>query len=348
MYEDRIAPTRLTTAEFVKRTVIVLVVALVPVLIWFMFDVILIVIGAILIAVLLRVIAEPFSRWGRLPQSISLLLSGLIIVGVVAGAAYLFGTQINAEFTDVYRRASAALTAILARLQGSEIGKLLLTHIEGGGFSISGLLSSLFSVSISFLEAVVVTVIAGFYLAAQPELYLDGLDKLFPREWRTNVNETIADIGRGLRLWLIGELIQMALIGVLSATAVWLIGLPSPFALGVIAGLAEFVPYLGPIIAAVPALLVATTKGGDALLWTAVAYLAINQIEGNLVVPLIQRHMVYIPPAVMLLGVVAILFLFGGVSAIFAGPIAVMVFIAVKKLYVRDSLGEETDLPGEA
>ncbi len=338
----------MTTAEFVKRTFIVLIAALIPVLIWFMFDVILIVIGAILIAVLLRIVADPFVRWGRLPQGIALLLSGIIIVGVVAGAAYLFGTQINAEFTDVYHRASAASVAILTQLQGSETGKLLLAHLEGGGgFSIPGLLSNVFSISVSFLEALVVTVIAGFYLAAQPGLYLDGLDKLFPREWRANVNETIADIGQGLRLWLIGELIQMALIGVLSATAVWLIGLPSPLALGVIAGFAEFVPYLGPIIAAVPALLVATTKGGHALLWTAVSYLLIHQIEGNLVVPLIQRRMVYIPPAVMLVGVVTILFIFGGVSVIFAGPIAVIVFVAVKKLYVRDSLGEETDLPGE-
>ncbi len=338
----------MTTAEFVKRTFIVLLVALIPVLIWFMFDVILIVIGAILIAVLLRVVAEPFARWGRLPQGISLLLSGLIIVGAVGGAAYLFGTQINAEFTDVYRRAGAASADILARLQGSEIGKILLTHMESGGFSIPSVLTNVFSISVSFLEALVVTVIAGIYLAAQPELYLAGFDKLFPREWRANVNETIADIGQGLRLWLIGELIQMALIGVLSATAVWLIGLPSPFALGVIAGFAEFVPYIGPIIAAVPALLVAITQGGDAVLWTALSYLAIHQIEGNLVVPLIQRRMVYIPPAIMLLGVVTILFLFGGVSVIFAGPIAVMVFVAVKKLYVRDSLGEATDLPGEA
>lgn len=338
----------MTTAEFLKRTVIVLIVALIPVLIWFMFDVILIVIGAILIAVLLRVVAEPFARWGRLPQSISLLLSGLIIVGVVTGAAYLFGTQINAEFADVYRRASAALTDILAQLQGSQIGKLLLAHIEGGSFSIPGLLSNVFSISVRFLEALAVTVIAGCYLAAQPKLYLDGIDNLFPREWRANVNETIADIGQGLRLWLIGELIQMLLIGILCTSAVWLIGLPSPLALGVIAGLAEFVPYLGPIIAAVPALLVATTKGGDALLWTAVSYLVIHQIEGDLVVPLIQRHMIFIPPAVMLLGIVTILFLFGGVSVVFAGPIAVIVFIAIKKLYVRDSLGQDTDLPGEA
>ena len=166
MHGERIARPRISTTEFVKRTFIVLIVALTPVLIWFMFDVILIVIGAIMIAVLLRIVAEPFGRWGRLPQSISLLLSGLIIVGMVAGAAYLFGSQINTEFTDVYHRASAASAAILAQLQGSQIGKLLLAHLEGGGgFSIPDFLGNVFSISISFLEALVVTVVAGFYLA---------------------------------------------------------------------------------------------------------------------------------------------------------------------------------------
>jgi len=79
-----------------------------------------------------------------------------------------------------------------------------------------------------------------------------------------------------------------------------------------------------------PAILVASTQGLNLLIWTVVAYLAIHQIEGNLVVPLIQRQLIFIPPAVVLLGIVTILFVFGGVSVIFAGPITVVVFIAVK------------------
>jgi predicted PurR-regulated permease PerM len=338
----------MTTVEFFTRVVIVVLVALVPVLVWFLFDVILIVIGAILVAVLLRLVAEPFTHWAKFPETIALICSGLLTVAAVAGAGYLFGTQVDTELTDVMQRANSAVTNIMHHLQTSPTGKVILQHIQGGGgFSFPSFLSSVFSVSISFLEAVVVTVIGGFYLAAQPALYRSGLGKLFPRHMREEVNETVDDIGVGLRLWLIGQLIQMLLIGGLSTAAVWVIGLPSPLALGVIAGLAEFVPYVGPLIAAVPAILVASTQGLNAVLWTIVAYLVIHQIEGNLVVPLIQRQLIYIPPAVMLLGIVTILFAFGGVSVIFAGPIAVIVFIAIKKLYVREGLGERTVLPGE-
>jgi predicted PurR-regulated permease PerM len=87
----------MTTAEFFKRTLIVLCVALVPVLIWFLFDVILITVGAILIAVLLHLVSAPFTRWGKLPQSFALILSGILIIGIVGSAGYLFGTQIEAE-----------------------------------------------------------------------------------------------------------------------------------------------------------------------------------------------------------------------------------------------------------
>ena len=338
----------MTTAEFFWRAVIFISVALVPVLIWFLFDVILIVVGAILIAVLLRLVAEPFMRWGKLPQTVALILSGVFTIAVVAGAGYVFGSQIGAEFTDVMQRTNDAVTLLMKQLQGSQTGKLILQHIQGGsGFSLPGVLGNLFTVSVRFLEALVVTVIAGFYLAAQPGLYRSGLAKLFPRRLRKEANETLHDIGLALRLWLIADMIQMVLIGSLTTVAVWLIGLPSPLALGVIAGLAEFVPYVGPIVAAIPALLVATTQGVHSVLWTAMAYFLIHQIEGNLVAPLVQRQLIFIPPAVMLLAIVTVLFVFGDFFVIFAGPIAVIIFVAVNKLYVRDSLGEETVLPGE-
>lgn len=348
MQGERSARPQLTTVEFFWRAVILVSVALIPVLIWFLFDVILIVVGAILIAVLLRLVAEPFMRWGRLPEALALIVAGILVVGVFAGAGYLFGTQIQGEFTDVMQRANTGVTSIMKRLQGSQTGQIILQHIKGGNsFSVTDVLSSVFTVSVRFLEAVVVTVIAGFYLAAQPTLYRSGLAKLFSRRLRKEADETLEDIGLALRLWLIADIIQMILIGALSTVAVWLIGLPSPLALGVIAGLAEFVPYVGPLIAAVPAILVASTQGMNTVLWTAIAYILIHQLEGNLIAPLIQRQLIFIPPAVMLLGIVTVLFVFGGFAVIFAGPIAVIIFVAVNKIWVRDSLGERTVLPGE-
>jgi len=339
---------RMSTAEFFKRVAIVVGVALVPVLIYFLFDVVLMSIGAILIATLLRLVARPFIKWMKWPKSIALSVSGLIIIIFVAGIIYLFGLRISAELQDVLHRVSSAQTTIVGSLQKSEMGKMILSHMQTRNISITDILTRAIKLSSNFIAGLVVMAITGIYLAAQPDLYREGLIELFPQAWRREASETLHDLDAALELWLIGQLIQMFIIALLSTLAVWLIGLPSPLALGLIAGATEFVPYLGPIAAAIPAIMVATTVSMPAVLWTLVAYVLIHQAEGHLILPLIQRQMVFIPPAVILLGIVAIGSLFGFIAVVFAVPIAVVLFVLVKKLYVRDSLGEQTPIPGES
>lgn len=335
-----------STLQFVQRVFIVLGVASIPLLLWLFADVVLLAVGALLIAVLLEVVSEPF-RWIRLPRGLALVLSGLVILGVLIGAGHLFGTATAAEFQDVVSRVKEGQAYLSKQLQSSELGRMLLTMVRGAELPVTDIFGRLFSVSANFLIGLVVMVFGGVYLAAQSSVYRIGLGKLLPREWREQVDETILSVARALRLWLFGQLIEMAIIGVLSGVAVWFIGPPSSLALGVIAGIAEFVPYLGPIVAAVPAILVAVTLGPAAALWTFVAYLVIHQAEGQIIMPLIQRQMVFIPPALMLLSIVAISVVLGVAGAIFAAPVTVMLFVLVNKLYVRDALGEETPLPGE-
>jgi predicted PurR-regulated permease PerM len=338
---------RISNAEFGKLMMIAVAIALVPVLVWLLFDVILIAVAAVVIAMLLRLGAEQFSRWLRFPDRIALGASILLVVAILAGAAYLFGTRISSELIDVLHRADSAQEEISTMLQGSGFGRLVLSHITSGTFSVAAFFGQIFTFSATALEAIIVAVIAGIYIAAEPSLYQNGLIKLFPPEHREHARETAEAIATALRLWLLGQLMQMAIIGLLSGFAAWLIGLSSPAALGLIAGIAEFIPYVGPILAAVPAVLVAATKDFSAIWWTIGAYVLIHQNEGNLLVPAIQRRMVLIPPAVMLLGIVSISFVFGFTAIIFAAPITVMLFVLIKKLYVRDTLGTSTALPGD-
>ncbi len=334
--------------DLLKRTLIVVGVALVPVLIWYLFDVVLIAFGAIIFALLLWLGAEPFMRWLSMRESIALVLSGLIILLIVASVGMLLGTQVVGQLQDVIERVGSATSQLQDYLGASEFGRFVMSHVSGGGLSLTDTLASVLKVSSSLIEGVVIALISGIYIAAQPRIYRDGFVQLFPPRTHPLVVERLNAITDALRLWLIGQLIQMALIGALATVAVWIIGVPSPGALGLIAGFGEFVPYIGPIVAAIPAILVALTKSWQTALWTLVAYIAINQIEGHLVIPLIQRHLVFIPPAVILLGIVAITSLFGVAAAVFATPIAVVIFVAVKLLYVRDTLHERTEIPGES
>ena len=330
--------------DFFKRVLIVIGVVVTPVLIWYLFGVVLMVFGAIILAMLLHLGAQPLQRWLRLPQWAALIVSGLIILFVIAGTAYLFGSQISGQFQDVMARTGAATDSIEKSLQGTTTGRYLLKHMSSGNLSLADVLPGLVKLSMTFVEGVIIMIICGAYMAAQPGLYRKGLIWLFPPRHHARVAEILDGIAEALRLWLLGQLIEMFVIGVLSALVVWAIGVPAPLALGLIAGIGEFIPYLGPFLAAIPAILVALTQNPTLALWTAFAYLVIHQIEGNLVAPLIQRRMVEIPPAVMLLGIAAISYLFGAIAIIFAAPIAVVIFAAVNLIYVRDTLHEKTAL----
>ncbi len=339
---------RVATREFVKRTAIVVALLPLPLLAWYLRYFFLVFVGALLVALLLELISEPLVRWFRLPEGVALAIAGLFVLVAIGGSGYLFGTQLASELQDVFSRADKAMRTLIDELHRSQLGQMALSHLQGSDFSITGFLGSFVTLSARLLEAAILTVAAGVYLAAQPDLYRKGTAQLFPLGRQAFVEETIDDIGRALRLWLLGQAIQMCLIGALTTAAVWLIGLPSPIALGAIAGIAEFIPYLGPILASIPAVLVATTNGFYPALWTIVAYLIIHQIESNLIVPMVERRLVFVPPAVLLLSIVAVTEIFGTIGIIFAAPMTVIVFVAVKKLYVRDSLGQPTELPGES
>jgi predicted PurR-regulated permease PerM len=329
--------------DFIRRVFIAVAIAALAAAAWLLRDVIILAFGAVIVAMLLRLGAEPFLRW--MPKYAAMALSGLLIAAALAGIGYLFARHVGGQLQDLVQKADEAFNTITARLQTSELAKRLVPKEGGLDLSLSSIMTSLFSVSARFFEALIVMVISGVYLAAQPEMYRHGLIQLFPPRLHRNAEHAVAEIGTALRLWLLGQLVQMVVIGLITTAVVWMVGLPAPFALGLIAGLAELVPYIGPIMASFPAILVASTQGTEAMIWTVVAYLVIHQIEGNLIAPLIQRHMIMIPPALTLLGIVAIDYLFGTYAIVLAAPLVIAIFIAVKRLYIRDTLGEPTELP---
>ncbi len=336
----------MTREEFARRAAVAVMLALAPLLVWYLFNVVLIVIGALLIAALLEIVAEPFN-WLRFPRSLALVASAVVIASIFLGAGYLFGAGIMSEMQEVIGRLSEVGKSISSALRASPFGAQFLSGIQAKNVPVEQIAGEILSKSLGFAGAVVVTIFIGVYIAAQPAVYRDGLIKLFPFQLRATANDTVDLLAAALRLWLLGQIIEMVMIGVLFGFSAWIIGLPPALALGVIAGVAEFVPYLGPIIAIIPAALVAVTLKPVTLLWTIVAFELIHLLEGNLIMPVIQQRMVFIPPAVMLSSIVFLSSLFGLGGVVFAAPLTVVLYVLITKLYVRDSLGEPTTLPGE-
>jgi len=201
--------------------------------------------------------------------------------------------------------------------------------------------------AIGALGSPVLVIVAGYFLASEPGLYQRGIAMMFPKDQQARVEDALEQGGAGLFQWLKGQLVSMTVVAVLVGFGTWMIGLPAPIALGLFAGLAGFVPVIGSIAGAAPAIALAATQDGSALLWTVALILVVQQIESNMIMPMVNRSTVNIPPALLLLNVFVFGTIFGGVGLVVAAPLTVVVFVLVKKLYIVDALEQEVELPAK-
>jgi predicted PurR-regulated permease PerM len=314
-------------------------------LVWVLWDArlaLLLAFGAFLTAILLGSLGRILARWTRCSEKIGLGLATLLVIVVFVGTACLFGSQLASQLSGVMKQVEAgqrSLQNMLAQHGGSDLGT---TMAEKGSSLITSFVTDFASLGLHFLEALIVLVITAIYLAAQPKLYSGGIIAMFSTESRPRVREVIDLVETALRRWLLGQLVLMLIVGALTAVGLLIIGLPDPAALALISGIAEIVPYVGPFVSAFPALLVALTLGWWPILWTAGLYLLVHLIEGYIAAPLLERHFITIPPALILIGIVAVDLVFGAPGIVLAAPITVVVYILIKASYVEDPLELET------
>ncbi len=315
---------------------------------WHVRHVLLLLFAAVLVAVILRTVAAPFQRWLRLPDGLALTAAILSIVGTLALLAWLVGSEIVEQVSALAEDLPRAWAQIEERAAGTFGGDLMrgLRELVDEASVASSLGQIGWSLGRATLDTVIV-IVAGIYLAATPASYRTGILKIVPRERRQLASETIEQAGTALGLWLKGQVIQMVLIGTLTTIGLMLIGMPSAVTLGLLAGFLEFVPFLGPIAAAIPALLLAATLGWEMFLWTLGLYLLIQQIEGNVIHPMVQQRTVSIPPVVLLFGILLAAPIFGLPGILLAAPLAVFFFVLIKRLYVREALDTPTRMPGD-
>jgi len=334
----------MTDADFIRRALILLGIVAFAAALYALSDILLLVFGAILVAVVLRTIARPIRAGTSMGERLALLAAGIGVLTVIGGTGYLFGSQISDQLSAL----AASLPQAAQRLSQTAPGQSLTAMVKGS--SIGELLMNAFSWGTTIFgaaAALVVVIVAGIYIAVNPTLYRDGFLKLFPKPLQPQVGETLDDAGLALRLWLGGQLLAMIMVGILIGFGLALIGVPSALALGLIAGVTEFVPIVGPVLGSIPALLLASTQDWHTVLWTLALFVVVQQIESNLIMPLVAGRAVAVPPAVGLFAVVAIGVLFGPLGLLLGYPLAIVTDVAVRKLYVRETLGEDVEVAGE-
>jgi predicted PurR-regulated permease PerM len=334
----------LSTAEYTKRLLILAVFLLIGLLLYRVADLLLIVFGTVMFAVILSSASTALHRRLHIRRGIALafvVVLSLLGLGVIL---YLFGARIEIQVVLLANTLPGAVDRLKALLAKASWGPQVIDQLSRINLTAAGtgVLSRALG-AVSSLAGIVTNLILIFfgslYLAASPDLYLRGMLSLIPRSQRPRAAEVLGKIYDGLRHWLIGQFISMAVVGAAFGIALTMIGVPGAIVLGIIAALLEFIPLVGPVLATIPALLEALTQSTSTVIWVGVAFVVIQQTESNLLVPFVQKRAVQLPPVVALFATVIFGLLFGAVGLIFAVPLIVMVMIAVQEIYVKDILG---------
>ncbi len=317
-------------------------------LLWYASDVLLLVFTAILLAVFLRGLGEllaehsPLSSGWALGVVISLLL-------LVAGlSAWLLAPAVAAQTDQLSQSLAQSFQQLGDQLRRYEWGRQILAEAPSLGAltrkaDLFSRVTGLFSTTLGVLANIILVAFIGLYLAIKPELYVRGTVRLFPPAKRARMRAVFAESGETLRHWLIGRFILMVLNGVLTALGLWMLGTPLALTLGILTGLLNFIPNIGPLIAGAPAVLIAWTQSPTQALYVFLLYLVLQNIDGYVLTPLVQQRTVSLPPALTILAQLLFGILAGTLGLLLATPLAAAALVFVKRLYLEDVLGDRED-----
>lgn len=329
--------------QYLRRLLVTIAVVGLVFILVLLRDVLLLAFAALVVSVALRALAAFLSRKLHVGPRIGLALSCIIGVVVIASAFAFFWPPFQAQLPTLFDRITAALGDLEDTLgiQLPDTAQELTQNLTGLADQVLSSLVSVIGALATALSAFLLVLVAGVFIAAEPTRYRDGIVMLFPKNWHDNVRHAFEKAGEVLVLWLRAQGLAMIVVGVFTGVGAWAIGLPSPFALGLIAAFGEFIPIIGPFAAAAPAILIAFDEGGTILAWTIVLYITVQQLESNLLQPMLQRRIMQLPPVLLLFSLVALGLLFGIPGIIVAAPLTAAAYVLIREFYVGQLLGEQ-------
>jgi len=307
---------------------------------WRLRDVVLISFAAIVAAALLRALAAPLVRKTRVSSHLAIVVVIVALTALLLAALWLTGQPMLQQLQELRNTVPRAWATALRWLQEQPFGPQLLNWLDSAGdlkvpwARVAGVASA----ATTALADVFLVLLLAVYLAFDPLLYREGFLRLVPPPRRSEISAALAASGEALRRWLLGQGVTMLTVGGTVGIGLAVLGSPLAAAMGLIAALLEFVPFFGAIAWALLGTLLAFAQGPTQALHVAIFFLVVQQLEGNFLIPMVQRWAVHLPPVLSLLAVVVFGTLFGVEGVILGTPLMVVVVVLIKKLYV-DHLG---------
>lgn len=300
------------------------------------FNVFILILAGSLIAIFFRGLSALIRKKTGWKSGWTLTISIVGTLLIVTGIFWLIGAEAQSQISQLSETFPSTVQNAKDHLNNSSIGQEItkkFSEAKSDG-KITGFFAKFFKTSFGVIGDIYIMLFIGIFFTASPSLYTHGIIQLVPPKKREKTQEVLSKLGSNLKKWVAGKLFAMLVVFILTAIGLVILGMPMWLALALIAGILNFVPNFGPIIAMIPAVLVALSMGPTTALIVAVLYIVVQMVESNFITPKVQQHLVKIPPALIIIAQVLVATFTGLWGIILATPLILIIMILVQELYV--------------
>lgn len=304
----------------------------------------------VLIALGVRGISDWLTKHTPLSDQITLVVTVAIIAASMVGLVLLVGSRLAGEFSVLSGTLQEALSNLEEQVQQSDLGRQLIQQLPStaefgqqifdGGGAVFSRVSGIFSSTLGLFSSVLLVIFISLFLAAQPKVYRDNFLRLIPKGRRDRIRQMLSVVANALQKWLLTRFISILVIAVLTTSGLLLFNMPLALSLGILAALAGIIPTFGPILALIPAILVAFTVSPQQVVFVMLLYIGIQMVDNYLITPLVQKQMLSLPPAYIIVTQLLFGIIAGPFGLVLAAPMAIVLVIIIRMLYVEDVLGD--------
>mgnify|MGYP002724271796 CR=1 FL=1 len=309
------------------------------------FNAFLLVLAASLIALFFSAVSGRIKMWTGLKDGVSLALTIALMVVVVGLFFWLVGAEAQNQYKEMQEAVPVIIDNAQSYLNKSDVGQKVSQYISDieNQKKVLPFLQNFFKSSFGVFGDLYIVVFLALFISISPFDYINGAVNLVPRRGKVKAKHLFTDIGFNLKKWIKGAIISGLSVFIMSAVGLLILGVDMWLILAISAGLLNVIPNFGPIIAMIPAVLVALLTSPTQALMVAGLYLTVQIIESNLITPNVQKKLLNTPPALLILFQVLMGTLTGGWGIVLAVPMLVIVITMVKYLYLDDKMGVETE-----
>ena len=307
------------------------------------FNVFLLIFAGILIAVFFRGLSGLIERKTKWKEDICVYISILSTLVFVAGFFWLIGAQIQTQVEELSDTIPKTFEKLREQLEGNKFGDRVIESATSKDTSdkLQTFAGKFFTSTFGVFGDLYVVLFIGLFITVSPKTYINGVVVLVPESGQKKAREIFKNLGEQLRKWIKGKLLSMFVVFVMTAIGLAILGMPLWLVLALTAGLLSFVPNFGPILALIPAVLVALMQSPQTAMYVAGLYILIQFIESNFITTLIQKKMIDMPPALIISAQMVLGALTGSWGLLLSTPLTAVLIVIIQQLYLKSEIKKQ-------